>query len=124
MPQLFNVWKGEMSIIGPRPEREVYIKEFLNPQPIEIKGRRREDAGRKVLLTHSQEALPYYSKRLLVQPGITGWAQVNYQYAGSFDETEIKLMYDLYYLKNLSFPLDCLILLRTIRVVLFGKGAR
>ena len=124
MPQLFNVWKGEMSIIGPRPEREVYIKEFLNPKPIEIKGRRREDAGRNVLLTHLQEALPYYSKRLLVQPGITGWAQVNYQYAGSFDETEIKLMYDLYYLKNLSFPLDCLILLRTIRVVLFGKGAR
>jgi lipopolysaccharide/colanic/teichoic acid biosynthesis glycosyltransferase len=124
MPQLFNVWKGEMSIIGPRPEREVYIQEFLNPQPIEIKGRRREDAGRKVLLTRSQEALPYYSKRLLVQPGITGWAQVNYQYAGSFDETEVKLMYDLYYLKNLSFPLDCLILLRTIRVVLFGKGAR
>ena len=124
MPQLFNVWKGEMSLIGPRPERDFFVQEFLGPKPIEIVGRRREDASRKVLLDRSQEALPYYSKRLWVQPGVTGWAQVNYPYAGSFDESEMKLTYDLYYLKNLSLALDFLIFLRTIRVVLMGRGAR
>jgi lipopolysaccharide/colanic/teichoic acid biosynthesis glycosyltransferase len=124
MPQLFNVWRGEMSLIGPRPERDVFVQEFLSTKPIEIVGRRREDTGRKVLLDRSQEALPYYSKRLWVQPGVTGWAQVNFPYAGSFGESEMKLTYDLYYLKNLSFTLDCLILLRTVRVVLLGRGAR
>lgn len=124
LPQLFNVWRGEMSLIGPRPEVYVFLNDFLKPKPTEIMGRRREDAGRKVILNRSQETLPYYSKRLLLQPGITGWAQVNYNYAESFEESEVRLMYDLYYLKNMSVTLDCLILLRTIRAIFLGRGAR
>jgi len=97
IPQLLNVIKGEMGLIGPRPEREVFIKEF-------------------------EEKIPFYSQRLVVRPGLTGWAQVKYPYAATIEQTEEKLQYDLYYIKNMSFVLDFIVLIKTIRVVLFGSG--
>lgn len=96
-PQLLNVIKGEMSLIGPRPERYVFIKEF-------------------------EEKIPFYAQRLAVRPGLTGWAQVKYPYASSIEQTEEKLQYDLYYIKNMSFILDLVVLLKTTKVVLFGSG--
>ncbi len=97
LPQLINILKGEMSFIGPRPEREVFVKEF-------------------------DDQIPYYRFRLLAKPGITGWAQVMYPYASSAEQTREKLQYDLYYVKNLGFFLDMAILLKTVRIVLFGRG--
>jgi exopolysaccharide biosynthesis polyprenyl glycosylphosphotransferase len=97
LPQLFNVINGDMSFIGPRPERP----EFNNMLEREI---------------------PYYQLRHLVRPGITGWAQVQYPYGASVDDAIEKLQYDLYYIKNYSFLLDLRILLKTIKVILFGKG--
>jgi sugar transferase (PEP-CTERM system associated) len=99
VPQLFNVLKGDMSFVGPRPERPEFIKML-------------------------EEKIPYYSKRHFVKPGITGWAQVKYPYGASVEEAMEKLRYDLYYIKNLSFLMDILIVLETIKVVLFGRGAR
>lgn len=97
IPQLINVMKGDMSLIGPRPERHVFIKEF-------------------------EQKIPFYTQRLAVRPGLTGWAQVKYPYASSIEQTEEKLQYDLYYIKNMSFILDFAVLLKTIKVVLFGNG--
>jgi len=98
IPQLINIIKGEMHLIGPRPER----KEFISILEKEI---------------------PYYKLRLEVRPGLTGWAQVNYDYAGENTEQHFKkLEYDLYYIKNRSLPLDILILFKTIRTVLMRKG--
>lgn len=97
IPQLLNVIKGDMGLVGPRPEREVFIREF-------------------------EEKIPFYTQRLLVRPGLTGWAQVKFPYASSIEQTEEKLQYDLYYIKNMSFILDFVVFLKTIRVVLFGKG--
>ena len=97
IPQLLNVIKGDMSLVGPRPEREVFIREF-------------------------EEKIPFYTQRLLVKPGLTGWAQAKFPYASSIEQTEEKLQYDLYYIKNMSFILDFVVFLKTIRVVLFGKG--
>lgn len=97
IPQLLNVIKGDMSLIGPRPEREIFIKEF-------------------------EEKIPFYSLRLVAKPGLTGWAQVKYSYASSIEQTEEKFEYDLYYIKNMSFLLDFVVLLKTIKVVLFGRG--
>lgn len=97
IPQLVNVIKGDMSLVGPRPEREIFIREF-------------------------EEKIPFYTQRLLVRPGLTGWAQVKFPYASSIEQTEEKLQYDLYYIKNMSFILDFVVFLKTIRVVLFGKG--
>lgn len=97
IPQILNVIKGDMSLIGPRPERYVFIKEF-------------------------EEKIPFYTQRLAVRPGLTGWAQVKYPYASSMEQTEEKLQYDLYYIKNMSFLLDFVVLLKTIKVVLFGSG--
>jgi lipopolysaccharide/colanic/teichoic acid biosynthesis glycosyltransferase len=71
-----------------------------------------------------QEKIPYYAQRHTIKPGITGWAQVRYRYGASIQDAEEKLQYDLYYVKNMSFFLDLLILLSSIQVVLFGKGAR
>ena len=85
-----------MSLVGPRPERQVFIKEF-------------------------EEKIPFYAQRLTVKPGLTGWAQVKYLYASSVEQTEEKLQYDLYYVKNMSFILDIVILLKTIKVVCFGE---
>lgn len=97
IPQLFNVIRGEMSLMGPRPERDVFIREF-------------------------EEKIPFYAQRLAVRPGLTGWAQVKYPYASSIEQTEEKLQYDLYYIKNMSFLLDFVVLLKTIKVILFGSG--
>jgi sugar transferase (PEP-CTERM system associated) len=99
LPQLINVLRGEMGLVGPRPERPEFVREL----------RRR---------------IPYYDLRHLVTPGITGWAQVRFPYAASLEEARDKLQYDLYYVKNLSVALDLLILLATVKVVLFGRGAR
>jgi exopolysaccharide biosynthesis polyprenyl glycosylphosphotransferase len=99
LPQLWNVLKGDMSLIGPRALMEEEVREF-NP------------------------AVPYFSLRHTVRPGITGWAQVNYRHGATKEDALEKLQYDLYYLKNMSFLLDLDILLKTVRVVLFGKGAR
>jgi lipopolysaccharide/colanic/teichoic acid biosynthesis glycosyltransferase len=99
LPQLWNVLKGEMSFVGPRPERPEFVERFA-------------------------ETIPYYQERLRVKPGITGWAQVRYAYAENEADTLEKLQYDLYYVKNYSLFLDFLILLQTVEVVLWGKGAR
>ena len=99
LPQLFNIIRGEMSLIGPRPERPVFIKQL-------------------------EQRIPYYSERHLVKPGLTGWAQVRYPYGASFEDAREKHQYDLYYIKNQSPMLDALILLETARVVLFGRFSR
>jgi len=99
LPQLINVIKGEMSLIGPRPEREYFVNIL-------------------------KKRIPYYSLRFAVKPGITGWAQVNYRYGATVEDAIEKLRYDLYYIKNLSLFLDLRILLKTIRICLFGMGGR
>jgi exopolysaccharide biosynthesis polyprenyl glycosylphosphotransferase len=99
LPQLFNVLRGEMSMVGPRPERPVFVEQ---------------------LDTH----LPYYSQRHQIKPGITGWAQLCYPYGASVEDAKEKLQYDLYYVKNHSILLDMIILLKTVEVVLVGEGAR
>jgi len=99
LPQLFNVLKGDMSFIGPRPER---------PE----------------MITALEVIIPYYSERHSVKPGITGWAQVKYSYGGSVEDAIEKLKYDLFYIKHMSLFLDLLILLETVKVVLFGRGGR
>jgi sugar transferase (PEP-CTERM system associated) len=97
LPQLYNVLVGHMSFIGPRPERPEFVAEL-------------------------QKQIPYYMERLAVKPGITGWAQVKYQYGSSVEDAVEKLQYDLYYIKNLSLFLDLLIVLNTVQVVLFARG--
>jgi lipopolysaccharide/colanic/teichoic acid biosynthesis glycosyltransferase len=99
IPQFWNVLRGDMSLVGPRPERPDFVKDLI-------------------------EEIPYYALRYVVSPGITGWAQVNYAYAASNGDALEKLQYDLYYIKNLSPLLDLIILVRTLRTVLFGRGAR
>jgi sugar transferase (PEP-CTERM system associated) len=97
LPQLFNVLVGDMSFIGPRPERPEFVYEL-------------------------QKQIPFYMERLSVKPGITGWAQVKYRYGASVEDALEKLQYDLYYIKNLSLFLDLVILIATIQVVLFARG--
>lgn len=99
LPQTWNVLKGEMSFVGPRPERPEFVADL-------------------------ETQLSYYAERHMVKPGITGWAQVNYPYGASIDDSQHKLEYDLYYAKNYTPFLDILILLQTIRVVLWPEGAR
>ena len=99
LPQLFNVLRDEMSFIGPRPERPEFVKKL-------------------------EEKIPYYSLRHSVNPGITGWAQVNYPYGASVEDAIEKLQYDLFYVQNMSFLLELRIFLKTIQVVLFGNGSR
>jgi len=106
IPQLLNVIKGEMSLIGPRPERPEFVADFIG------------DPDKKGF------AIPFYRERLVVKPGITGWAQVKYAYASSYEESATKLEYDLFYVKNMSLMLDIAIVLKTIKVVLFGNGAK
>jgi sugar transferase (PEP-CTERM system associated) len=99
IPQLWNVLKGDMSFVGPRPEREYFVEDL-------------------------QKTIPFYRERLTVKPGLTGWAQVCYSYGSSVEDAIEKLNYDLFYIKNLSFLMDLMIVLRTIKIVLFRKGAR
>lgn len=99
IPQLFNVLKGEMSLVGPRPERPVFVKELA-------------------------KKIPYYALRHNIKPGVTGWAQVCYPYGASEEDALRKLEYDLYYLKNLSLIMDLWIVFKTVKTVLFQKGAR
>lgn len=99
LPQLWNVLKGDMSFIGPRPERMAFVKDL-------------------------KKSIPYYSLRHTVKPGLTGWAQVSYPYGASEEDARRKLEYDLYYVKNMSLLLDIHIIFKTIGVVLFPKGAR
>lgn len=99
LPQLINVLKGDMSLVGPRPERPHFVQEL-------------------------RKSIPYYDLRHTVRPGISGWAQICFQYAGSLEDSHVKLQYDLYYVKNLSLCLDLRILVRTIGVMFTGEGAR
>jgi lipopolysaccharide/colanic/teichoic acid biosynthesis glycosyltransferase len=122
LPQLINVLKGEMSIVGPRPEREMFIRDFRELITESRLGRRATDPPGIVVSCGVKEKIPYYSHRLLVKPGITGWAQVMYPYASSLEQTKEKLQYDLFYVKNIGFFLDMAILLKTVRIVLFGRG--
>ncbi len=99
LPQLINVIKGEMSFVGPRPERPEFVATLT-------------------------EQIPFYAVRHSVKPGLTGWAQVRYSYGATIEQSLKKLEYDLYYVKNHSLYLDLVILLQTVRVVLVGEGAR
>ena len=99
LPQVFNVLAGQMSIVGPRPERPEFVESL-------------------------SETIPYYKERHAVKPGVTGWAQLRYAYGASEDDAIEKLQYDLYYIKNQNFLLDLMIILQTVEVVIWGKGAR
>jgi sugar transferase (PEP-CTERM system associated) len=99
IPQLFSVLKGDMSMVGPRPERPEFVDEL-------------------------KKVIPYYSERHFIKPGLTGWAQIKYSYGSSVEDAIEKLRYDLYYMKHLSFFVDLLILSETFAVVFLGKGAR
>jgi len=99
IPQLWNVLKGDMSLVGPRPERPEFV-DWLNRE------------------------IPYYYLRHTIRPGITGWAQVRYKYGSTVEDAKEKLRYDLFYIKNFSPGLDLLILLQTIKIILLGRGAR
>lgn len=99
LPQLFHVLRGEMSIVGPRPERPEFTRTL-------------------------EEKIPFYRQRTCVKPGVTGWAQINHKYGDTLEDTIKKLEYDLYYIKHLSFSLDLYIVLSTIKTVLLGRGAQ
>jgi sugar transferase (PEP-CTERM system associated) len=99
IPQLWNILKGEMSFVGPRPERPFFVEQL-------------------------KKKLPYYSLRNNVRPGLTGWAQISYPYGSSEEDALHKLEYDLYYIKNLCFRMDVLIAIQTIKIILFQKGSR
>ena len=99
LPQLYNVLKGEMSMVGPRPERPFFVESLTKD-------------------------IPYYAVRHSVKPGVTGWAQVRYEYGATVEDAKQKLQYDLYYVKNHTLFLDMLIMFETVSVVLTGKGAR
>jgi len=120
LPQLLNILKGEMSFIGPRPERQVFVSTFQQLVPV-FRKRRLGLNAQEIRVCDYVEQVPHYSYRLLVKPGLTGWAQVMHPYASSQEETREKLKYDLYYIKNMGFFLDLAILLKTIRIVLFGR---
>jgi sugar transferase (PEP-CTERM system associated) len=99
IPQIWNVIRGQMSFVGPRPERPIFVDQLV-------------------------QKLPYYSLRHSAKPGITGWAQVCYPYGASEEDALRKLEYDLYYIKHQSFFIDLLIIFRTVKTVLFQKGSR
>ena len=99
LPQLINVIKGEMSVVGPRPERPEFVK-ILNEQ------------------------IPFYAQRHCVKPGITGWAQINHKYGDTLEDSLRKLEYDLYYIKNLAVSLDAYIIFHTMKIMLLGRGAQ
>jgi lipopolysaccharide/colanic/teichoic acid biosynthesis glycosyltransferase len=96
LPQFVNVIRGDMSFVGPRPERPGFVADL-------------------------REEIPYYDERHSVRPGLTGWAQVEYHYGASVDDAYRKLEYDLFYLKNMSLLFDCAIVFQTVRIVINGK---
>jgi sugar transferase (PEP-CTERM system associated) len=99
IPQFWNILKGEMNFVGPRPERPHFVAQLA-------------------------QEIPYYEQRHLIAPGLTGWAQIKYPYGSSIEDARQKLQYDLYYIKNQSLALDAAILFETIKTILFGRGAR
>jgi exopolysaccharide biosynthesis polyprenyl glycosylphosphotransferase len=99
LPQFFNIVRGDMSFVGPRPERPFFVAQL-------------------------EKSLPYYQDRHVVKPGLTGWAQIQYAYTSSQEETQEKLEYDFFYIKNFSVLFDLAILFQTIKIVLWGQGAR
>jgi lipopolysaccharide/colanic/teichoic acid biosynthesis glycosyltransferase len=99
LPQLWNVLRGDMSFVGPRPERPFFVEQLA-------------------------AVLPFYMERHVVRPGLTGWAQVKYRYGSSVEDALEKLRYDLYYIKNLSLVFDLTIAMDTVKVILLGKGAK
>jgi lipopolysaccharide/colanic/teichoic acid biosynthesis glycosyltransferase len=99
IPQMINVLRGEMSFVGPRPERPVFVEQL-------------------------EEEIPYYSLRNAIKPGITGWAQISYPYGASKEDALEKLKYDLYYVKHMSFLFDLTITFETVKTVVLGRGAR
>jgi lipopolysaccharide/colanic/teichoic acid biosynthesis glycosyltransferase len=123
LPQLINILKGEMSVIGPRAEWDVFAQQSQELVAEWRPGRRASDPPDFKVLTTHREQIPFYSFRLLVKPGVTGWAQVMFPHAGSsMEEMKEKLQLDLYYMKNMGLLLDLAILMKTIRIVLFGHG--
>jgi exopolysaccharide biosynthesis polyprenyl glycosylphosphotransferase len=99
LPQLINILRGDLDLVGPRPERPAFVQEL-------------------------EKVIPYYSIRHTVKPGLTGWAQVMFPYAGTIEESKEKLEYDLYYIKNMSTKLDLLIVFMTFKVLVLGRGAK
>jgi exopolysaccharide biosynthesis polyprenyl glycosylphosphotransferase len=99
IPQLWNVLRGDMSLVGPRPERPAFVEQLTRQ-------------------------IPFYGQRHVVKPGVTGWAQVRYSYGASVEDAMQKMQYDLYYVKHLSLGFDLLIVLETIKTVLLRRGAR
>jgi sugar transferase (PEP-CTERM system associated) len=99
IPQFWNIIRGEMSFVGPRPERPHFVAQLA-------------------------KEIPYYEQRHLIAPGLTGWAQINYPYGASIEDARQKLQYDLFYIKNNSLLLDAIILFETIKIILFGRGAQ
>lgn len=122
LPQLLNIIKGDLSCIGPRPERKFFIDEFQKLVPDFRPVARPGESNSSMVQCGFKEKIPFYSYRLMVKPGLTGWAQVMYHYASSLEQTQEKLQYDLYYIKNMGFFLDLAIILKTLRIVLFGRG--
>jgi sugar transferase (PEP-CTERM system associated) len=99
IPQFWNILKGEMNFVGPRPERPHFVAQLA-------------------------EEIPFYEQRHLIPPGLTGWAQIKYPYGASIEDARQKLQYDLYYIKNQSLVLDAVIIFETVKTILFGRGAR
>jgi lipopolysaccharide/colanic/teichoic acid biosynthesis glycosyltransferase len=99
LPQFYNVLRGEMSLVGPRPERPEFVKTL-------------------------SEQIPYYRQRHCVKPGITGWAQINHKYGDTLEDTVTKLEYDFYYIKNVSISLDTYIIFHTLKTMLLSRGAQ
>jgi sugar transferase (PEP-CTERM system associated) len=99
IPQFWNILKGEMSFVGPRPERPHFVAQLA-------------------------EAIPFYEQRHLIAPGLTGWAQIKYPYGASTEDARQKLQYDLFYIKNQGLILDAIILFETVKIILFGRGAQ
>jgi len=99
MPQMWNVLKGDMNIVGPRPERPEFVEKLSN-------------------------LIPYYAQRHSIKPGITGWAQVSYHYGATVEDALEKLKYDMFYIKNTSLVMDIIIMFKTAKIVLLGNGDR
>jgi len=99
LPQLWNVFRGDMSIVGPRPERPEFV-------------------------TTLTKDIPFYGQRHIVRPGLTGWAQVRYTYGASVEDAMEKLQYDLFYIKNMSLPLDLFVIANTVKTVIMRRGAQ